>query len=78
MPHTQFYHLCIDLSVLSRFSVIKIDLPNYGDFELLLTQIEQFIDLCSKDQLQMVIEKCKFDVCSELSKSYFNCYNIIG
>eukprot|EP00794_Sanderia_malayensis_P019975 gene19975-21933_t len=37
--------------------LIKIDLPNYGDFELLFTQIQQFIDLCSKDQLQIVIEK---------------------
>jgi len=32
-------------------------LPNVGDVDLLLTQIQQFIDLCSTEQLQIVIEK---------------------
>ncbi|XP_065057189.1 COP9 signalosome complex subunit 3-like [Rhopilema esculentum] len=37
--------------------LIKIDLPNYGDFELLFTQIKNFIELCSQEQLPIVIEK---------------------
>ena len=48
----------LNIFVFSR--LIKIDLPNVGDFDLLFTQIQQFIDLCSTEQLQIVIEKCEY------------------
>ncbi|XP_001632254.2 COP9 signalosome complex subunit 3 [Nematostella vectensis] len=37
--------------------LVKQQLPNYGDFELLFTQIQQFINICSKDQIQFSVEK---------------------
>ena len=42
------------------FRLVKLSLPNYGDFELLFSQIQQFITVCSKEQIQFAGEKCKF------------------
>lgn len=38
---------------------MKLSLPNYGDFELLFSQIQQFITICSKEQIQFAGDKCK-------------------
>lgn len=37
--------------------LVKLSLPNYGDFELIFSQIQQFITVCSKDQIQFGAEK---------------------
>lgn len=39
--------------------LVKLSLPNYGDFELIFSQIQQFITVCSKEQIQFAGEKCK-------------------
>ena len=39
--------------------LVKLSLPNYGDFELLFSQIQQFITICSKEQIQFAGDKCK-------------------
>jgi len=37
--------------------LVKMSLPNYGDFELIFSQIQQFITICSKEQIQFAAEK---------------------
>lgn len=56
--------LCVDnLTLIVNFHsfcrLVKLSLPNYGDFELIFSQIQQFITVCSKDQIQFGAEKCK-------------------
>ena len=42
------------------YRLVKLSLPNFGDFELIFTQIQQFINICSKEQIQFSVEKCKY------------------
>ncbi|XP_031572138.1 COP9 signalosome complex subunit 3-like [Actinia tenebrosa] len=37
--------------------LVKLSLPSYGDFELLYTQIQQFVSICSREQIQYSVEK---------------------
>ncbi|XP_020613453.1 COP9 signalosome complex subunit 3-like isoform X2 [Orbicella faveolata] len=37
--------------------LVKLSLPNYGDFELIFSQIQQFITICSKEQVQFAGDK---------------------
>ena len=48
------------LHFLSFYRLVKLSLPNYGDFELIFSQIQQFITICSKEQIQFAGEKCKY------------------
>ena len=40
--------------------MVKLSLPNYGDFELIFSQIQQFITICSKEQIQRAGDKCTY------------------
>ena len=53
-----FYHCEIALMFLHR--LVKLSLPNYGDFELIFSQIQQFITICSKEQIQFAADKCTY------------------